>query len=174
MLEPEHYLALWSSNLVELLLEPADVALRFQDGRLISMLRPQEQGLLDEVSVDQWGSLTLTGEMLSADMGAWLSGLDRGAGNGLASRLALMGLLLLLVAGAGAWGMALARSAPKTFPVALRTVLAIVPAASVALTTSESLLPWLHGAGALSAGLVAILTGIAILLHAREAGRLFR
>jgi hypothetical protein len=154
--------------------EPADVALRYQEGRLVSMLQPQEQGLLDEVPIEQWRSLAVSGQMLTGGLEAWLAGLNRGAGNDSASRLALMGLLLLLVSGAAAWGMALARSAPVVIPAAGKALLAALPAASIALSSLPTLSPWLQAIGGLAAALVAIFSGLALLLHAREAGRLLR
>ena len=124
--------------------EPADVALRFQDGRLISMLRPQEQGPSTRSVISgvpnpyrrnaqrRYGSLALGPRSWSRQ---WTR-----------IKVSLTGLLLLLVAGAGAWEW-YPRDPHQDFSSSPPHRTRHRPRCLSRPTTSESLLPWLHGAG---------------------------
>jgi AGCS family alanine or glycine:cation symporter len=144
---------------------PADVALRLRDGRAVGLLRPKE-GTLSESPLSELRDLRVEGEMLPR--GARLYGVALDRAGTLASRLAFAALLVLCAVGAAAWGMGLGRSLPTGVPAWAPRVVAVVPAAGLALAATGAA-PWLPAVGGLAAALVAAVSAVLLMAKAREA-----
>ena len=114
--------------------EPADVALRYVDGQLVTLMRPLEQGILEDSPRDEWARLTVRGEMLPSGASVWTRALRRGTDSPLAGRLGVMALLILLTVTAAGWGMALPSILPTAAPSWLQPAARVLPAAALGLS----------------------------------------
>lgn len=142
---------------------PGDFALQVRDGRIRSLLLPDDDGTLSEAPIARVAQLRVEGRMLPRGGHLVVAATAR-AGGEAASRIALTALLLLAAIGAAGWGVATSRSVPR----ALAVPAAFLPALGL-LLASTGAAPWLAPLGGVSAGLLAIVAAIGIAAKAREA-----
>lgn len=145
---------------------PADFAIRVREGRVITMLVPDEDGTLMPVPLEELRRVRVQGRMLPEGGLLIATAMVQGGGP-IASRIALTALLLLAAIGAAAWGLACARAVSG--PLSLGA--AFLPAIGLFLAALR-VVPWLASAGTVAAGLLATLATLAIAAKAPELARL--
>jgi len=150
--------------------EPADVALLFERGRLVRLLR-NRNGVLREEPLESADRVDVVGTMLPRG-GALLSrAAARGAGGTFGSRLLLGALLILAAAGAAAWSFSIAASlGPRAAPWA-RVAVGLLPSAGLGLAATSAA-PWLHSAGLIVAAVTAAVVALVLVARAGQAARL--
>lgn len=141
---------------------PGDFALRIEDGRIAAMLVPDDAGTLQQVSLSETARVRVEGRMLPRGAAMIGAAMVRGGGE-VASRIALIALLVLAALGAAGWGVAAARSVPRN----LATPAAFLPALGL-LLAATGVAPWLGPTGAVVAGALAVVAALGIALKLRE------
>lgn len=150
--------------------EPADVFLRFRDGRLTEVQRKGELGAFDIAPESAFDEITVRGTMIPRGGHLLAESLTRGGGS-LVARFGLVGLLVLAALGAAAWGIGVAGTLRAKLPTAAARVAGIVPAAGIAVAAA-GVVPGLAVLGAGAAALVAIVAAVALVARANEAARI--
>ena len=107
--------------------EPADLALRVEDGVPFEVLQPGRMGALDRQDFAVARRIEVVGEMLPTGGGLVMRAMGRGESD-LAARFGLAGLLALAAVGFGVWGWALGRVVPHTAPRSVRIAVGLLPA----------------------------------------------
>ncbi len=145
--------------------EPADIALRVEDGVPYEILKPGRFGALTQRPFHEAYEVDVVGDMLPTGAGLLLRSMSEGAGD-LTARFALAGLLALATVAFAVWGWALGRSLP-TPARGPRLIVGLLPAGGAALTVATSL-RWLPVLGSLAAGVTAVLVALVLLGLSKE------
>lgn len=143
--------------------EPADVALRLEDGRAKRIMVPGRFGALTEAGQGTLRRVMARGEMLPNGPGLVTRSLE--SAHSLAPRVGLAGLLALVAIALAGWGFALAGSAP--LPEGAKRVVGLLPAAGAGLAAS-GVAPWLSVAGGIAVGVAATLGALVLLARSGE------
>lgn len=145
---------------------PGNFAIRIEDGHVSRMLRPDADGALVDVSLDDVPHIVVRGRMLPAGGALFAAAMTRGGGD-LAARAALAALMLLAALGAAAMGLALARMFEARVTENGARAMSALPAIGLVLGVT-SFGPTLASIGGIVAALTTAVVAIAVVLKARE------
>lgn len=112
--------------------EPADLALRVEDGVPFEVLQPGRLGALDRRDFSIARRIEVVGEMLPRGGGLVMRAMGTGESD-LAARFGLAGLLALAAVGFGIWGWALGRVVPSGASRAVRIGVGLLPSLGAVL-----------------------------------------
>lgn len=150
--------------------EPADVMLRYRDGVVHELQRRGPIGALERQPLEAAHDIRVRGQMLPRG-GLLLAEAMGRAGGPLLARLALAALLVLAALGAAAWGLGVARTLGAKLPAHLARWAALLPALGLALA-ALGVVPWLGLLGGALAALLTLLSAVALIARATQAGQL--
>jgi Na+/alanine symporter len=152
--------------------QPADIMLRYRDGQVQELQRRGELGALERAPLEDLENIHVRGQMLPRGGLLMAEAMGR-AGGSLLARIALAALLVLAALGAAAWGLGITRTLQSKLAPAVARWAALVPAVGLAVA-ALGVAPWAWALGTALAALLTILTTLALVLRAREAGYLTR
>lgn len=150
--------------------EPADILLRFEDGRPVELQSRGSVGALERRDLVDLNEVTIRGEMLPRGVRLFELGIERGS-NRIVALIAIGLLLLLASLGAAAWGIGVARTLRAKVPEKIARFTAVIPALGLAVAAFD-VIPSFAILGGFFAGLLVIATSIALIWRAREVGQL--
>jgi AGCS family alanine or glycine:cation symporter len=152
--------------------EPADVMLRYRDGQVQELQRRGTLGVLERAPLEDVGQIEVHGRMLPRG-GLLLAETMGHAGGSVLARIALAALLVLAALGAAAWGAGIARTLRAKLSPAVARWTALLPAVGLALA-ALGVVPWLGLLGSALAGVLTIVSVLALVLRAGQAGQLLK
>ena len=145
---------------------PADFLVDVDEGHIRRMLRPDRDGSLAPVDLDEATRVRVRGRMLPRG-GALLTATTQRGGGELLSRLALGALWVLAVLAVVASGLAVSRTLSSRLPEQVARFGAALPSLGVLLAASGAA-PWLGAVGAIAAGILAVVVALVLAVKANE------
>jgi hypothetical protein len=150
--------------------EPANVALHVVDGQVDALQKPGPMDALQNRPLSELAQLEVRGRMLPEGGKLLAASMNRGGGP-ILSRVALAALLLLAALGAAAWGLGVAKTLRARLPEAAARWTAVIPAAGLALCAA-GLIRGFGLMGVLVAGVLTVVTSVALVVRAKDAADL--
>lgn len=152
--------------------EPADLALRVEDGVPFEVLQPGRLGALDRQDFAVAQRIEVVGEMLPRGGGLVMRAMGTGESD-LAARFGLAGLLALAAVGFGIWGWALGRVLSPSASRPLRIGVGLLPSLGAVLAVLVGG-GWIAAIGTVIAALSLAFVAVVLLATSRHVADLER